>query len=59
MHYGYGLHTCYGQYIATAHIVQVVKALLKRKNLRRAEGEAGQLKLELPYPVSMRVEFDA
>ncbi len=58
LHYGYGLHTCFGQYINQVQIPRIVAALLKKNNLRRAPGDAGKLKNEGPFPVSMTVEFD-
>lgn len=58
MHYGYGLHTCFGQYINSVQIAGIVKALLKCKNLRRAPGSAGQMQMEGLFPEHMVLEFD-
>ena len=58
MHFGYGMHTCFGQYINMVQIPLIVKALLKCKNLRRAPGEAGKVQYEQPYPVRLWLEFD-
>lgn len=58
MHFGYGMHTCFGQHINMVQIPLIVKALLKCKNLRRAPGEAGKVKYEQPYPVRLCLEFD-
>jgi cytochrome P450 len=58
MHYGYGLHTCFGQYINSVQIAGIVKALLKCKNLRRAPGRAGQMQMEGVFPAHMVLEFD-
>jgi cytochrome P450 len=57
MHWGYGLHACFGQYINAVQITQIVKALLLRDNLRRAPGDAGQLKKDGPYAGSLTVAF--
>ena len=58
MHFGYGLHTCFGQYINRAQIPGILKPLLKRKNLRRAARDAGQLTYSGPFPSAMTVLFD-
>jgi cytochrome P450 len=58
MHFGYGLHSCFGQYINRAQIPGILKPLLKRNNLRRAAGEAGQLAYSGPFPSTMTVQFD-
>ena len=58
MHFGYGLHTCFGQYINRVQIPGILKPLLKRKRLRRAEGDAGQIQYEGSFPRSLTVKFD-
>lgn len=58
MHFGYGLHTCFGQYINRVQIPGILKPLLKRKNLRRAPLDAGQLAYSGPFPSAMTVLFD-
>ncbi len=58
MHFGYGLHTCFGQYINRVQIPGILKPLLKRKGLRRAQGDAGQLQYGGPFPRSLGVVFD-
>ena len=58
MHFGFGLHTCFGQYINRAQIPRIVKAVLKRQGLRRAAGAAGQVQSTGPFPVHLVVEFD-
>jgi cytochrome P450 len=57
MHFGYGLHTCFGQYINAEQIPRLVKAVLKCRSLVRADGQAGELRLDGPFPVSMQVRF--
>ena len=58
--WGYGLHTCFGAHINSAVIPQLLKPLLKKKNLRRAPGDAGQIdSAETPFPVHLHLEFDA
>jgi len=58
MHWGVGIHTCFGQYINQVQIPGILKPLLQRKNLRRVEGDAGTLKFSGPFPSSLRVQFD-
>jgi len=58
MHWGVGIHTCFGQYINQVQIPGILKPLLQRKNLRRADGDAGTIKFSGPFPSSLRVQFD-
>jgi cytochrome P450 len=54
MHFGYGLHTCFGQYVNRVQIPGILKPLLRKQRLRRA----GELKYEGPFPSSLPVRFD-
>jgi cytochrome P450 len=54
MHFGYGLHTCFGQYVNRVQIPAILKPLLKRRGLRRA----GDLQYEGPFPSSLSVSLD-
>ena len=58
MHYGYGLHTCFGQYINSVQISRILQAVLKLKGLRRAPGEAGQLQIEGEFPAHLRIAYE-
>jgi cytochrome P450 len=58
MHFGYGLHTCFGQYINRVQIPGILKPLLKRNGLRRADGVAGQLLYNGSFPRSLMAVFD-
>jgi cytochrome P450 len=58
LHFGYGLHTCFGQYINAMQIPLIAQALLKTRNLRRAPGVAGTLQFDGAFPSSMTLEFD-
>ena len=58
MHFGYGMHTCFGEYINMVQIPLIVKALLRCKNLRRSSGEAGKVQYQGPFPTHLHVEFD-
>ena len=43
IHFGYGLHTCFGIHMNLALLPLMLKPLLARHNLRRAPGPAGHL----------------
>ncbi|MGA8222810.1 MAG: cytochrome P450 [Candidatus Acidiferrales bacterium] len=59
MHFGYGLHSCFGRYINQVQIPGILKPLLACKKLRRAPGDAGALQYAGPFPSSLKVNFDA
>lgn len=54
LHFGYGLHACFGQYVNRVQIPGILKPLLKRPGLRRA----GNLQYAGPFPSSLLVAFD-
>ena len=54
MHFGYGLHTCFGQYVNRVQIPGILKPLLAKPGLRRA----GDLQYDGPFPSSLPVRFD-
>jgi cytochrome P450 len=58
LHFGFGLHSCFGQYVNRVQIPGILKPLLQRKGLRRAPGPAGQLQIKGPFPSGLAVEFD-
>jgi cytochrome P450 len=53
MHWGYGLHTCFGQYINQAQIPLILKPLLATRSVQRA----GALQVQGPFPSSLRVTY--
>lgn len=59
VHWGSGLHTCFGRYINQVQIPGILKPLLQRRNLRRAAEPKGALSITGPYPTSMCLEFDS
>ncbi|HEX3975583.1 MAG TPA: hypothetical protein VHW96_04925 [Solirubrobacteraceae bacterium] len=59
LHFGYGLHSCFGRFISyEAQIPGMIKGLLTQPNLRRAPGSAGRLTWDGPFPDSLKVAFD-
>ncbi|ATB35601.1 hypothetical protein CYFUS_001015 [Cystobacter fuscus] len=59
MHFGRGLHTCYGERINHLVLPEVLGSLLCLRNLRRAPGGEGRMKFEGPFPNRLVVQFDA
>jgi cytochrome P450 len=57
LHFGYGLHTCFGQYINQVQITEISKVLLQQNGLSRFPGSDGDLKFSGPFPESMFVKF--
>ena len=58
IHFGYGLHQCFGIHINKAVLPIMLKPLLKRENLRRARGRAGRLRKQGPFAVELNVRYD-
>ncbi len=53
------MHTCFGATINAAVIPAILKPLLAQRNLRRAEGAAGQVDSGgTPFPQHFTVRFD-
>ena len=59
LHFGYGMHTCFGKAINGVQIPELVAALLRLPNLRRAAGSAGQILYDGPFPNRLVLEFDS
>jgi len=53
MHWGYALHTCFGQYINQIQIPAILQPLVAKPGLRRA----GDLEYTGPFPSSLKVTF--
>jgi cytochrome P450 len=59
MLWGYGMHTCFGDYLNRTTLPAILRPLLEREGLRRAPGAAGQIdNAGTPFPAHMRVMFD-
>src|SRR6266568_4802547 len=59
LHFGYGMHTCFGKAINDVQIPELLAALLRLPNLRRAPGSAGHILYDGPFPNRLVLEFDA
>jgi cytochrome P450 len=58
IHFGHGLHRCFGAAINQAVLPLMLKPLLKRPNLRRAPGRAGRLRKQGPFAAELHVVHD-
>ena len=58
MHFGLGLHECFGRHINRAMFPAICAPLLRRNNLRRVKGKAGRLSYKGFFPSSLTVAFD-
>lgn len=59
LHFGHGLHECFGRMINHATLHRMLKPLLMRKNLRRAPGQGGHLSKNRGFSERLVVTFDA
>jgi cytochrome P450 len=58
MHFGYGLHTCFGFHLNNALLPLMLKPVLKRANLRRAAAPDGHLIKRGLFAERLVVTFD-
>lgn len=59
LHFGHGMHTCFGMAVNRAQIPTLVAAVVSLPGLRRAPGKEGKLVFDGPFPDRLVVEFDA
>jgi cytochrome P450 len=57
MHFGVGLHECFGRFANLMMIPLIAKALLRRDGLERAPGDEGRLVKAGPFPRSLVVTY--
>jgi cytochrome P450/glutathione S-transferase len=58
LHFGYGMHRCFGRAINGVQIPELVAALVRLPNLRRAQGPTGRLAWDGPFPGQLILQFD-
>ena len=58
IHFGYGLHTCFGIHMNKVLLPLMLKSLLKRPRLRRAPGPAGRLRKRGAFADQLHVVYD-
>ena len=59
IHFGHGLHTCFGIHMNRVLLPLMLKPLLRRNRLRRAPGPEGHLTKRGPFAERLRVVYDA
>ncbi len=58
LHFGHGLHECFGRHINRATLHMMLKPLLKRDSVRRAPGSEGRLRKNGAFAERLVVIFD-
>lgn len=58
IHFGHGLHECFGRFLNAATLHRILKPVLKRPNLRRASGSDGHLSKNGIFAERLVVDFD-
>ncbi|MDB5962975.1 MAG: putative cytochrome hydroxylase [Massilia sp.] len=58
LHFGSGMHRCFGRHINRLQLPMIVRAILRLPGLRRAAGADGEMRLDGPFPNRLIVEFD-
>lgn len=59
LHFGHGLHTCFGERVNVVQMPEVVSALVKLDGLRLAPGPEGRIVYDGPFPDRLLVDFDS
>lgn len=59
LHFGHGMHTCFGLAVNRVQIPAIVAAVVALPGLRRAPGAQGKLRFDGPFPDRLVLEFDA
>lgn len=57
IHFGQGLHECFGRFLNRAMLHRILKPLLKQEALTRAEGRRGKLKKRMIFSDSLVVRY--
>jgi cytochrome P450 len=57
LHFGAGVHQCFGKHIAMALVTQMAAALLCMPHLRRAAGFTGRLRSVGPFPQTFMLDL--
>jgi cytochrome P450 len=58
LHFGHGMHTCFGLAVNRVQIPELVAAVVALPGLRRAPGADGKLVYDGPFPDRLLVDFD-
>ena len=57
LHFGAGLHTCFGRYVNAVQIPELVAALVRQDGLRAARDERPRIRYDGPFPDRFVVEL--
>ena len=57
MHFGYGMHICFGLYINMQMVPAICKALLRKGSVRRKVGDEGKLQMDGIFAKKLVVEY--
>jgi cytochrome P450 len=58
LHFGFGLHACFGRYINAIQIPEIVKSLVQLKGIRRSSLTNGKINYEGSFPNAFLLDFD-
>jgi cytochrome P450 len=58
LHFGNGMHTCFGERVNLVQMPEIVAALVQLDNVRLAPGGDGRIVYDGPFPDRLVVEFD-
>ncbi len=58
LHFGHGMHECFGRQIAEAQIPMTVMKLMRLPNLRRASRGKARIRYDGPAVIGLPLEFD-
>ena len=58
LHFGYGLHSCFGRYINAVQIPEIVAAILRLKHVRPSTINKGRVVYNGSFPQEYWLEFD-
>ncbi|MGN6815429.1 MAG: cytochrome P450 [Solirubrobacterales bacterium] len=59
LHFGAGMHECFGRFANAMQIPAIAKAVLRQPGVKRAPGAEGKLERNDQYPTRLLVGFDA
>jgi cytochrome P450 len=59
LHFGHGLHACFGLQINRVHLPALATALLEGPKISRAPGQDGRLEWSGPYPSKLQVSLSS
>lgn len=57
LHFGYGLHTCFGRYVNLIQVPGLIAELLRLEHLRPAPGREGTMIYDGPFPDRFLLDF--